>query len=182
MSHQPSSAIIAIDLPLASLNDKQRLWLCDTLAQLERQILPDDAWDCQMINAQLSQFGAGVVLAVVNDGTMDCLSSVLAGELSDLVVAGYCLYQSVFELAEIHRIGTRADFLRQGVANQMMHALLMALPKLQAQSLLLEVRADNQPAIALYHRHGFVQIDVRAGYYQTDCGRVDALILQKQLA
>ena len=49
-----------------------------------------------------------------------------------------------------------------------------------AQHLLLEVRADNAAALALYGAAGFAQISRRRRYYQPD--DVDALILRKELS
>jgi len=42
-----------------------------------------------------------------------------------------------------------------------------ALPAADAQDapIFLEVRTDNEPAMALYHSYGFVTIGVRRGYY-----------------
>ena len=44
----------------------------------------------------------------------------------------------------------------------------------QAHHLTLEVRADNQPALALYTRFGFAPVGVRPHYYP---GGEDALIM-----
>jgi ribosomal-protein-alanine N-acetyltransferase len=41
------------------------------------------------------------------------------------------------------------------------------------------VRADNQPASALYRRHGFEPISVRRRYYQP--GDVDAVVMRRRL-
>ncbi|TXQ07901.1 ribosomal-protein-alanine N-acetyltransferase RimI, partial [Escherichia coli] len=49
-----------------------------------------------------------------------------------------------------------------------------------AEALMLEVRADNAPARALYDRRGYDVLSVRRGYYQP--GNVDALVMRKMLA
>lgn len=49
-----------------------------------------------------------------------------------------------------------------------------------AEHLMLEVRADNAPARALYARAGFVLLTTRRRYYQP--GDVDALVLRKTLS
>jgi ribosomal-protein-alanine N-acetyltransferase len=45
-----------------------------------------------------------------------------------------------------------------------------------ARDVFLEVRADNEVAIALYESEGFVTLDRRVGYYQPD--GVDALVMK----
>ena len=45
--------------------------------------------------------------------------------------------------------------------------------------MLLEVRAGNAPAIALYGKFGFQKIHIRKNYYQDPVE--DALILEKDL-
>ena len=95
-------------------------------------------------------------------------------------VVGYCLYQVVFEQAEILRIGTHPDYQRQGIASQIFTKLNKELQNNKVESLLLEVRADNTPAIALYERQGFAVIHQRKGYYQSPHQpAVDALIMQR---
>lgn len=104
------------------------------------------------------------------------------------VMVGFCLYQQLFESAEILRIATHPHYQRQGIGKQMLMALFDTLTQQQAQHILLEVRADNVAAIALYQQHGFVQIDIRKGYYSPKAHsehelqpQVDALIMQKIL-
>ena len=46
-----------------------------------------------------------------------------------------------------------------------------------SHALLLEVRASNAPAIALYEKLGFLQVGCRKNYYHNP--REDALILRK---
>lgn len=98
----------------------------------------------------------------------------------DNKVVGYCLYQVVFEQAEILRIGTHPNYQRQGIASQLFDKLNRELMQRQVENLLLEVRADNIPAIALYEQQQFVVIHRRKGYYQLkDKAAIDALIMQR---
>lgn len=133
------------------------------LTTIETQAF-DDPWGIDALASVLSSFGAGVLMAC--DGEQ---------------VMGYCIYQVVFETAEILRIATSEHYQRQGVGDKLMLAVIDRCRTEQAQQILLEVRADNAPAIALYHKHGFMQIDIRQGYYHAPQGRVDALILQLDL-
>ena len=95
-------------------------------------------------------------------------------------VIGYCLYQVLFEQAEILRIGTHPNYQRQGIASKIF-AKLNEVLKIQAvEALLLEVRADNTAAIALYEQQGFTMIHRRKGYYQLGFqSAIDALIMQR---
>jgi ribosomal-protein-alanine N-acetyltransferase len=63
----------------------------------------------------------------------------------------------------------------------LMDQLLEDAQKLEADTVLLEVRASNQPAITLYHVFGFNEIGVRRNYYPGTTGREDALIFAKVL-
>ena len=120
--------------------------------------------------------------------TEQTLSDLLEQDSIDLMVVisidtdevvGYCLYQVVFEQAEILRIGTRPDYQRQGIASLLFAELKTHLKEIQVENLLLEVRADNAPAIALYEQQGFTIIHKRKGYYQQPHQpAVDALIMQ----
>ncbi|MGN7611173.1 ribosomal protein S18-alanine N-acetyltransferase [Magnetococcales bacterium HHB-1] len=51
----------------------------------------------------------------------------------------------------------------------------------QETSLLLEVRQDNQIAIALYQQMGFQVIGCRKGYYADQGLRVDALVMRQRI-
>lgn len=135
------------------------------IAALESQLF-DDAWDVSAVASSPAQFGVKVAVAVL-----------------DGAVVGYCIYQIIFEMSEILRIGTAKHAQGQGVANTLMMAVADDCQQQGAQRLLLEVRADNEPAIKLYQKHGFFQIDQRPNYYHgTDGGRIDALILQRQFS
>lgn len=148
--------VVLLDLTKNELNADM---LCQ-MARLEK-LLFDDNWHDGAILSVLSQFGAGVLVC-----------------LSDKTVVGYCIYQIVFDVAEVLRIATNPSHQRQGVGKMMLDKLIQLTKNKQAERLLLEVRADNASAIGLYQQQAFYQIDKRPRYYG---GQVDALILQREL-
>lgn len=79
------------------------------------------------------------------------------------------------------RIATAPSLQGRGLASAMLEQWLCQLHSAQVSCCLLEVRADNMLAIALYHKFGFTAIHVRRGYYRDAHGAVDALIMQKSL-
>ncbi len=133
------------------------------VAAIEAMVQPMDAWDEETLNELLIQGSYYLLLAITETGK----------------VVGYCLYQILFEQAEILRIGTHSDYQRQGIASGLFSALHETLMKNNVMQLMLEVRADNSAAINLYDRQGFKKIHCRKGYYQQpNLPSVDALILQ----
>lgn len=136
------------------------------VASIEAIVQLQEAWDYKAIIELLAQ--DSVQLLIIKNGVED--------------IVGYCLYQVVFEQAEILRIGTHPDYQRQGIASQLFIKLNKELQDNKVENLLLEVRADNLPAIALYERQGFVIIHQRKGYYsQPNHSAIDALIMQLKL-
>ncbi len=100
--------------------------------------------------------------------------------LKNKVAVGYCLYNQVFENAEILRIATHSNYQRQGIATQLLEHIFDHLKLANVDGILLEVREDNGSAIAFYHQFGFEQIAIRKNYYQNaDNSRIDALILRR---
>lgn len=133
------------------------------VAAIEALVQPMDAWSAATLTELLAQDSYHLLLAIDLTG----------------IIKGYCLYQILFEQAEILRIGTHPDYQRQGIASQLFSALHETLIKNDVTRLMLEVRADNVAAITLYERQGFKTIHRRKGYYQQpNLPSVDALILQ----
>ncbi|WP_298980376.1 ribosomal protein S18-alanine N-acetyltransferase [uncultured Psychrobacter sp.] len=136
--------------------------IIQAVADIEALIQPQDAWSYQTLVDLLEQDSIDLLVVYQSD-----------------TVVGYCLYQMMFEQAEILRIGTHPNYQRQGIASNLVAELNQQLQALTVESLLLEVRADNLPAIALYEQQGFETIHQRKGYYKTaHKPAVDALIMQ----
>ena len=138
----------------------------EQLAALEAQLFIHDAWAAATIHYWLKSEG--------NDGLL------LVDEANTIVA--YCLYNQLFEQAEIIRIGVHPNAQKQGLASRLLDSLVAHLTP-TADTLLLEVRTDNSPAIQLYQKLGFTVIHTRKAYYRNQDGSsTDALIMQKLLA
>ena len=141
------------------------------VADIEAVVQPHDAWMYQTLITLLEQDSIDMLIVYEKEKKERVL---------DNKVVGYCLYQVVFEQAEILRIGTHPNYHRQGIASQLFDKLNRELMQRQVENLLLEVRADNIPAIALYEQQQFVAIHRRKSYYQLkDKAAIDALIMQR---
>ncbi|MEH3156409.1 MAG: ribosomal protein S18-alanine N-acetyltransferase [Gordonia paraffinivorans] len=66
---------------------------------------------------------------------------------------------------EIHTIAVDPSHRGSGVGRALLRSLLDVADDKQAETF-LEVRTDNDPAIALYESVGFIRLGVRKGYYQ----------------
>ena len=150
-------------------NTSERQQALQAVANIETLVQPHDAWTEQTLAEMLAQDSTHILIVYKPEGKAD-----------NNKVIGYCLYQVIFEQAEILRIGTHPDYQRQGIASQLFATLNNELINNKVESLLLEVRADNAPALALYERQGFVVIHKRKSYYQLPHRpAIDALIMQR---
>lgn len=93
-------------------------------------------------------------------------------------IAGYVGSQSVMGEADMMNVAVAPVYRRQGVAERLVELLVDKLTVNNVSSLTLEVRASNEPAIALYRKMSFVQVGRRPNYYAKP--KEDALILRKE--
>lgn len=143
----------------------KRAEMLEAVAAIEAMVQLREPWSYKTINDFLQQ---------------DSIKLMLMTDTNNDEVVGYCLYQVLFEQAEILRIGTHPNYQRQGIASQIFARLNEELKNQQVEALLLEVRADNIAAIALYEQQGFTIIHSRKGYYQLGLqSAIDALIMQR---
>lgn len=99
--------------------------------------------------------------------------------VEDERVIGYVGSQTVPPEADVMNLAVAPEYRRQGIGRQLMQTLTEVLHTQGIESLFLEVRASNDPAIALYSEFGFVQVGRRKKYYVNPTE--DALILRKEL-
>lgn len=83
------------------------------------------------------------------------------------------------DVVEVMTIGVALRAQRRGLGAQLFDALVGYARSRGATAVMLEVRVDNAPAIALYERAGFVVLGRRRRYYQPE--DVDAFTMRLML-
>ena len=98
--------------------------------------------------------------------------------MNDDTVVGYIGSQTVAGETDVMNIAVHPDWRRRGIAQSLIECLVVELKNRGSEALMLEVRAANAPAIALYEKLGFRQVGRRPNYYRNP--KEDALILRKE--
>lgn len=88
------------------------------------------------------------------------------------------VYRAVHEQADIITIAVRPAWRRRHLARKLMARAFAHAKKLGAKAMFLDVEENNAPALLLYGKLGFRQINRRKDYYkQKDGSYTDALVM-----
>ncbi len=94
----------------------------------------------------------------------------------------FAIYQVIADAAELLTIATHPSRQRQGLGLKTMEAWQAKAHSAGATHAILEVAADNEPAILLYQRCGYVQCGSRRAYYlRENAPNVDAFVMKRAL-
>lgn len=141
------------------------------MAALEADLFGRGAWSEQSIRQEFHA-PARTYLFDIDVGIVDCAAADRPGAdgfaAKQPVVRGYAGFWYDGDDAEIMTIGVGKQFQRRGIAASLMEALIARAREQGAQRMLLEVRIDNIPALALYERFGFARMGLRKRYYQPE--------------
>ena len=150
-----------------------RWWDIEPVADLERILFPGDSpWTAAMFWSELAAGHHYVVCrersrsaagpSSRSDGSDERSAERAIGHSGGRPV-GYAGLAVGPDDASVQTIGVAPEAQRRGVGRALLRDLLRAAGPLPV---LLEVRCDNAPAIALYESEGFVRVGVRRRYYQ----------------
>ena len=81
-------------------------------------------------------------------------------------VAGFAAFHQVLDEAELRNLAVAPEYRRRGVARALIDAACHRLQQAGTKRVFLEVRASNQPALALYYSLGFALHSRRKNYYR----------------
>ena len=137
-----------------------RWWDLADVVPLERELFGPTAWSPEVFWSELAQVESRWYAAAEHAGRLVGYAGLMAGGAE----------------ADVQTVAVAPGAQRLGVGTALLTALLDEAVRRRAAAVLLEVRADNAPAIALYERHGFERISVRRRYYQP--GDVDAWVMR----
>ncbi len=129
------------------------------LMELQARCFPVDAWSEAALRAEISRA----------DG-VSCVVEV------DARVAGFGFAWVVGETLEILQVAVDPLARRSGLGRRIVEQLHAG--RGEAEQAFLEVRADNEAALALYRASGYTDVHVRRRYYADGC---DARILRRPL-
>ena len=130
---------------------------CDELAQkiapIEADLFGKGSWNESMISQEL-QAPMRAYYAQIDENTN--------------TLCGYAGYWFDGDDAQIMTIGVAKQYQRKGIASKLLSTMIKTAKQIGAKRMLLEVRVDNVPALALYERFGFVKMGLRKRYYQPE--------------
>jgi ribosomal-protein-alanine N-acetyltransferase len=140
-----------------------RWWDVEAVQALDAELFGGTAWSAAMFWSELAAGESRWYLVA---------------ETADGALAGYAGLLVAGSEADVQTIGVLPALQGRGVGTLLLNALTTEAVRRGATSLLLEVRADNEAALALYARAGFERISVRRRYYQP--GDVDAWVMRRR--
>jgi ribosomal-protein-alanine N-acetyltransferase len=132
---------------------------CEALAALHKRCF-DTAWDAQSFAQLLS---AGAVALVANENEVRC---------------GFILTRVAADEAEILSLGVPPGSRRRGLGKALVSVAAGDAAKRGANTMFLEVSAENRAALTLYKSVGFTEAGRRRDYYGVGD---DAIVLRAGL-
>jgi ribosomal-protein-alanine N-acetyltransferase len=90
----------------------------------------------------------------------------LAAESDSGELLGYVGMMCVLDEGYIANVAVSPEYRRQGIGDLLIEKLLERAALRELSFVTLEVREHNEPAIALYRKHGFSPVGLRKNYYE----------------
>jgi ribosomal-protein-alanine N-acetyltransferase len=97
------------------------------------------------------------------------------------ILIGYGILMLAADEAHLLNLSIAAQMQRRGYGRALLHHFMGVARQFGAASIYLEVRPSNRIARDLYRHEGFREIGVRRGYYPSDFGREDAIVMERKL-
>jgi [ribosomal protein S18]-alanine N-acetyltransferase len=96
-------------------------------------------------------------------------SLLLVAHTEEGELAGYILILVKRSKPKLYSLGIALEFRNRGIASMLLQTVLQTLMARGFKHMVLEVRKDNETAIALYRRFGFNTVKTLKGFYKDGC-------------
>ncbi|MDB2387369.1 ribosomal protein S18-alanine N-acetyltransferase [Shewanella sp.] len=96
-------------------------------------------------------------------------------------LCGFTILHQIFEDATLMDICVEPSHQGKGYGKTLLDNVVSLARKKDAEVLLLEVRESAVAAQALYAKTGFTRSGIRKGYYKTESGTEDAILMSLTL-
>ena len=94
--------------------------------------------------------------------------------LLDDEVIGYYSFQKIFDEGYINNIAIKREYQSKGYGTKLFEDLIERAQKFEVKALTLEVEDDNERAIKVYKKFGFIEEGRRKNFY---LNKKDAIIM-----
>jgi len=92
--------------------------------------------------------------------------------IEDNEVLGYLYYSDIYERMEINSFEVNPEFRNKGIGSKLMKEFTENTSK----GVTLEVRCNNESAIHIYKKYGFIEKAKRIGYYDG----LDGILMERK--
>ena len=94
------------------------------------------------------------------------------------ILCGFITGVYLLDTADIYSVAVSSEYRKKGVGKLLLEKFFFALPD-EVNTVCLEVRESNIPAINLYEKLGFERVGLRKNFYQSP--RENAILMTKNL-
>lgn len=122
----------------------------DRIAELENVLFADSPWPWKEFEHELHENPFAILLVDEEEGR----------------VVGYLDYWILYEQAQVATIGVDPEYQNRGIGSALLSYAEKDAADQGCETFSLEVRVSNAPARHLYEKHGFIQVNIRKGYYE----------------
>lgn len=134
-------------------------WHIPAVVELELELFPKSPWSEAQFWSELAA-DRRLLLVGIDDGALVGYAGINIGDLE----------------SEIMTIAVCPSHQGQGLGSALLQRMIEASDAAGVRRVLLEVEVDNDAAIGLYERFGFVRNGIRPNYYGLG---IDALLMER---
>lgn len=88
-------------------------------------------------------------------------------EIDNRIVA-FIDYSIIYDKVELNYIMVIPSYRNQGIASKLMEFLIEETKKNKCVNITLEVKINNESAVALYEKYSFYKVTIRKNYYNSE--------------